>query len=293
MPDMTGRSRAGDRSSLDASRSRRLAGLAMLHRKFIDDEVVVTIPPKWYLQSTKASINEKLGDGVFESHGNFNANNPLRMRIAWSVKDVTAIFAKVDKEYRAAMDKYTMGTGGGPGAEENFAAWQDRDETNVVTYSPGSQPSLIYLSVVHMWDKEYSFPFVTVRDSMPDNCSIDEEIDFGGGDNLSTPTDGESRGTLARSTSRARSSSSRGGHSSLSRMERGLESAMMGFSDATKEASSATREMISIVRPILASNTGGNGGASGGVSQLMPHQLTEHISRTEELITNYNRVTKN
>jgi hypothetical protein len=123
----------------------------MLHRKFIDEEVVVTIPAKWTYQSTKTLINGKLGDGVYEQHGNFNPNNQACMQIPWSVKDVTAIFAKVDKEYKTAMDKkYTMGTGGGLGADENFAAWQERNPTNVVTYSSGSQPSLIYLLVMHM-----------------------------------------------------------------------------------------------------------------------------------------------
>ncbi len=78
---------------------------------------------------------------MFKSHGNFKANNKICMRIGWSVKDVMSIFAKMDRDYCAAMDKYTMGTGGGPGADANFAAWQERDPTNVVTYSSGSQPS--------------------------------------------------------------------------------------------------------------------------------------------------------
>ncbi len=96
LPGLTGRSRGGNRQSLDASRSRRLAGLSMLQRKFIYDEVVLTIPPKCFFESTKLSINEKLEDGVFELHGNFNANIPCHMRIAWSVKDAT-IFAKMTK----------------------------------------------------------------------------------------------------------------------------------------------------------------------------------------------------
>ena len=278
LPDLTGRSRGGNRQALDASRSRRLAGLSMLQRKFIDDEVVVTIPPKWLFQSTKVSINEKLGDGVFESHGNFNPNNPLRMRIAWSVKDVTAIFAKMDREYRFAMDKYTMGTGGGSGSDENFAAWQERDPTNVVTYSSGSQPSLIYLSVVHMWDKQYSFPYVSVKDTMPADCAIDD-VNFGGnedemGDN-NTPPSGSVTVSHSRSLSSGRSS----------RTERGLEKVMAGFTQASEEASAATRQLIDVVRTGMGGNSGnGNGGSA---NQFMPHQMTDHIANTEKLITEY------
>ena len=279
LPDLTGRSRGGNRQALDASRSRRLAGLSMLQRKFIDDEVVVTIPPKWYLQSTKVSINKKLGEGVFESHGNFNANNPLRMRITWSVKDVTAIFAKMDTEYRKAMDKYTMGTGGGSGSDENFAAWQERDPTNVVTYSSGSQPSLIYLSVVHMWDKQYSFPYVSVKDTMPADCAIDD-VNFGGNEdemgNNNTPPSGSV--TVSRSCSLSSGRSSR--------TERGLEKVMAGFTTASEEASAATRQLIDVVRTGMGGNSGnGNGGSAN--QQFMPHQLTEHIANTEKLITEY------
>ncbi len=59
LPDLTGKSLAGNRQSLDASKSRKLVGLAMLHQKFIDEEVVVTIPAKWTYESTKRSMKEK------------------------------------------------------------------------------------------------------------------------------------------------------------------------------------------------------------------------------------------
>ncbi len=77
-------------------------------------------------------------------------------------KETTAILNSLDKEYHVAMDKYTMGTGGGPGNDANFAAWQHRDECNVVRYT--NQPSNIYLLVIHSWDKQFSVPFVAVKD---------------------------------------------------------------------------------------------------------------------------------
>ncbi len=68
------------------------------------------------------------------------------------------------------MALYTMGTGGGPGAPENFNVWQERDPTSVVGYI--QQNAFIYLSLVHIWDKKYSFPFVEVKAQLPSNAAI-------------------------------------------------------------------------------------------------------------------------
>ena len=107
---------------------------------------ILTIPVKWFSNETKDSINSFLGEGTYEEHGNFNPNNNDRISLPWTVKDVTAILTKLEKEYSASMDKYTQGTGGGPSADENYVAWQQRDECNVIKYS--NQPSHIYLTVV-------------------------------------------------------------------------------------------------------------------------------------------------
>jgi hypothetical protein len=83
----------------------------------------------------------------------------------------------MDKEYHMVMDKYTQGTGGGSGLDENYVAWQQCDELHVINYT-NQQASLIYLTVVHMWDKMYGFPFVSVKDTLPLECAIDSCFDF-------------------------------------------------------------------------------------------------------------------
>lgn len=128
LSDLTGRSRGGDWQALDASRSRRNAGLQLLHTNFIDPMMIVTIPLKWLHDDTKQKIDEFMGAGTYDEHGNFDPNNQSRIALPWTVKETTAIFARLDKEYHVTMDKYTMGTGGGPGDDANFAAWQQRDE---------------------------------------------------------------------------------------------------------------------------------------------------------------------
>ena len=40
------------------------------------------------------------------------------------------------------------------------------------------QASNLYLAVVHIWDKLYGFPFVPRRDPMPEDCTIDNIVDF-------------------------------------------------------------------------------------------------------------------
>ncbi len=52
-----------------------------------------------------------------------------------------------------------MGTGGGSGLPENYVVWQERDETTITGYIPQIAADL-YLTVVHMWDRMYDYPFV-------------------------------------------------------------------------------------------------------------------------------------
>ena len=63
-----------------------------------------------------------------------------------------------------------MGTGGGPGAPENINVWQEHDATTVVSYI--QQSAFIYLSLIHIWDKKYSVPFVNVKDKLPASAAI-------------------------------------------------------------------------------------------------------------------------
>ncbi len=87
-----------------------------------------------------------------------------------------------------------MGTGGGSGAPENFSTWPTCDETHVSTYI--QQNTNLYLAVVHIWDKQFGFPFVPKRDPMPVDCMIDtpaafavEQVDFDGEQNDNTAPD--------------------------------------------------------------------------------------------------------
>ena len=171
LPDMLGQTRGSQyRADIDVASSRKLAGFRALFTKFIDHEVVIALPDKWMSENTKRSINELTREGHFEQYGSFDPNNACRIALNWTQKEVNGIFAKVVLEYQECMKRYTMGTGGGPGAPENFLTWETCDESYVSLYT--QQASGLYLMVVHIWDENHGFPLVPRRDPMPDHCMI-------------------------------------------------------------------------------------------------------------------------
>ncbi len=157
--DMLGSSRGSKiRAELDAAAARKLASVCAFYTKFIYKEVVVRLPDKWMSEETKNSIDGLTRQGLYDQFGTFDPNNAARIALNWMQKDVSGIFGKVVLEYQECMKKYTMRTGGGPGAPKNFATWETWDESYVSLYT--QQDAYLYLVVVHIWDKQYGFPFV-------------------------------------------------------------------------------------------------------------------------------------
>ena len=62
--------------------------------------------------------------------------------------------------------KWKSGTGGGPGAAENFANWKERDEEVFADYAPGvgSRDDLAWM---YMVDKSVGYPFNVVNEPAP------------------------------------------------------------------------------------------------------------------------------
>lgn len=168
---MIGTARSGSRSAIDAASGMSLAGFHTLHTRFTDREVVIELPELWTRNSTKQAIEAKRGDGAFDRLCNFNPNNLARIALPWSEADIKAM--KLLAEYQAMMDLYTKGTGGGPGAPENFADWWMRDAECVFGYI--QQPCNYHLAIIHIWDKKYEFILTNEKEPMPDNCMIDND----------------------------------------------------------------------------------------------------------------------
>ncbi len=237
------------------------------------------IPPKWLEAETKEKIDEFMGDGTYDEHGKFDPNNQSRIALPWTVKETTAIFNRLEKEYHVAMDKYTMGTGGGPGDDENFAAWQQRDECNVVWYT--NQPSNIYLSVVHSWDKQFGFPFVAVKDPLPVECAIDSSFDFSVSgndfDSTVTPAQGQTSTAIAQALmSRSRAPSSR--------REKGITKALEEMSDRRVEGNKMSMELLKLIQGDDATPAQP---APASAVNLQPHQVLKHIEKTRRMLAEY------
>ena len=88
VPDLTGDTKGGDRPGIDASKGRVLACYQLLLNKFIDEEVVVTLPSEWTHPSTREKVDKRTKDGVFDKFGKFDPNNIKRMKLAWLPGDM-------------------------------------------------------------------------------------------------------------------------------------------------------------------------------------------------------------
>ncbi len=67
---------------------------------------MVIIPLKWFHDDTKEKMDEFLGEGTFDEYDKFDPNNLTWIALPWTVKDTTAMFNKLDKEYHVMMNKY-------------------------------------------------------------------------------------------------------------------------------------------------------------------------------------------
>lgn len=172
IPYLLDRTKGGDRANMDVAKAKKNQALELLLVNFIDSEVLAVLPEVWHSPETRAAIDSFRGDGTYDTHGHFDPNNFERMHLAWTVKHMQMIVNKFMSEYNTSMDKWTQGTGGGPGAESNYVSWQTRDPTNVSTYT--EQDCQLYLTVVYMIDKAKGFLLVQPKDQLPSSCRIED-----------------------------------------------------------------------------------------------------------------------
>ena len=177
LPDMLGKTKGGNGASLDAAPARKRAGFRALWTHFIDPEKVVVLPEEWTDVSTELTVDMNKGDGMYDQFGRFDPNNKDRIALAWTEKEVAAIFQAVMSEYNPAMHNWMKGTGGGSGAPQTFSVWEQRDPIYFIDYS--NQAARMYLSVVYIWDKKYDFLLVTQKDTVPADAVIDDAVLFG------------------------------------------------------------------------------------------------------------------
>jgi hypothetical protein len=117
-------------------------------------------------------VDEKLGAGTYDEHGVFDPNDKDRLDLPWTERELNAVQAMFFKEYNASGVKWTEGTGGGPGRDEDYMIWQERDPLDFCSYS--NQHSHLYLTLVYILDKQYGFLLTEEKPPLPPGCRVED-----------------------------------------------------------------------------------------------------------------------
>ncbi len=256
IPDLicSRRSQKG-RQNLDAASTRKAAAWLLLLTKFIDEEVIIKFPVKWGHEDFIRRINERAGvDDFYSKHGAFNPNNTERMNLPWTVKLLEIVLTEGRGHYEEMMKSYTMGTGGGPGAPENFADWKERDESYILRYTD-QQVAMLYLTIVFMWDKLHDFPLKPAVGPMHGGREDETYSGEGGDGDDSTPAPSSGKSTKG------------GGNAQL----------VAALEDMNSQRKRATKDIIAAVM--------GNGDeAMTGSCTDKQHKLVMQMKETRESI---------
>lgn len=281
LPDMLGKTRGGNRASIDASSARKRTGFRGLWMDFVDMEKIVVLPEEWTSADTQLTVDEHKEDGMYEQFGQFDPNNKNRIALAWTEKEVAAIFQSVISEYNPAMHNWMKGTGGGSGAPEDFSVWERRDPITFIDYS--NQAARMYLSVVYIWDRKYHFLLVTQKDSVPDDLVIDDEVLFGSGQDDDEDEFGEEDGNGRRSGGSGGSGGRGGRRSASTRKDDNIVAVLRAMNSHREEANLTTAELLATIRggsspPPRVSSTG----ASQEIDVV--HQAMTKLKETSEYL---------
>ena len=184
------------RLTIDEWTGKRRLCFQQLHERFIDEEVNVTLPPKWSHENTKKKINDKhavVGKTWDEFNEEFDPNDATRIFLPRTEDDIKVIVGTTISAYNTVMVDYTKNTGGGDGDDAAIAIWEEREEVDIVNYDRKIK-NAVYLTVVHMYNKLYAFPLVVIKESIPtefqiDDANTDNHSGLSSGRRPSPPTD--------------------------------------------------------------------------------------------------------
>ena len=84
--------------------------------------------------SCNKQFNPPVNKTKIIGHEGMTANDISRIEIPRTSAWVGKVITDIRKKYNAYMVKWTMGTGGGPGAPENFTNWGQRDDKYLNEY---------------------------------------------------------------------------------------------------------------------------------------------------------------
>ena len=142
----SGKSKA--RRDIDYPESKEMQFFGRVAADYNDEKVVVEMPP---------------GANRLDSVKQMNPNDKTRIDLGRSPLYLKNLYKKIILgEYRRATHKWRKGTGGGPGAPENFHNWNQRDAKLFANYGGGKQGVRVkkdYLAYILMADIKCSYAF--------------------------------------------------------------------------------------------------------------------------------------
>ena len=153
--------KAKNREELDDPSKRKKALFDKFAKGFNDENIVISQPQRF----NKLRHSQKM-----------DPNELSRIHIKRDGDWFGDVYKNVIKSYRKAMEKWTSGTGGGPGAPENYHDWRLRDEWDFQNYDRLRGNMLAW---VYMKDKELNFILDAKNKDLP-NRMIRETMAIGG-----------------------------------------------------------------------------------------------------------------
>jgi hypothetical protein len=156
------------RSSREGVDNPRLQQRAIYHRvmnEFVDPDVIIEHPPSWIRGITK----EKIGQLEWSK---YDPNDKARIAIPRTGKHMSHIYLQVMSDYKAMMELYTRGTGGGSGDPADYSDWEKREDTTILRYHNNSTSQ--YLTWVFMYDKQYEFILTKRLGPLPVGTRLDD-----------------------------------------------------------------------------------------------------------------------
>jgi hypothetical protein len=167
--------KCNSRLLLDEFKQQKRLTMNLLKNKFIDMEEKVDFPEKWHDASTKEKLDEKHGDGAWERFTKeMDPNKKERIELDWTQDHIEVLMKHVVMEYNKVMFDYQKNTGGGSGDEALFVDWEEREDTRFFDYDHKIKNN-VYLTAIHMYDKQFGFPLTLKVDTIYHGFAIDDD----------------------------------------------------------------------------------------------------------------------
>ena len=139
-----------------------------------DLSMVDSIMRRWHkdFHNYGVVLMEPSRAAFLESYCDLDPNDHTRIEIKREWKFFKKLFFSYLAKYNVSMKKWTKGTGGGPGADENYANWMDRNDEIFVNYCGAKDADV--LAWIYMLDKKEGFP-LNVRNNPPPADTVMED----------------------------------------------------------------------------------------------------------------------